>query len=592
MPIPIFYFINITYMVLFFSCIYIEFQYILSALYITMHGVVTKVFYLIPFVVVVGMCVSSPFTGCVFWFSPTEGYVNGPAYNLLYAVGLYYFCLATFNLIVHWRYTDSLIKRTLLSYCLIIFSGFGLHYLFHKTMIVYLSTLVATLIVYLSLQSPSLYINSRTHCFNHRALADLIDDCQLEGKWHCQIVISLNNYIGLRVIYGDAEISKALANVSLFLQAGRRPYVTCYMGNGCFVLFSTNYLDAASEVARFSERFEQPWAASNFDLYFSFTAFFVSSDLEKLQPLFNRDIMLSHDPTSPFMAIVHSLPAGHNELQVLTEEDIKRIKYVLNEGKVLNKALETDELEVFLQPLFSPSAHRFVSAETLVRLPDGQGGYISPESFISVAENNGSIGQLDEQVLKKTCEFIATHDFDALGIDFISVNISPIQFLDRRLPGRIISLVNSYGIDPQRLEFEITETTTINPLLLYEEMKDMHRVGFTFALDDFGTGYSNFEEIIRLPLDVIKIDKSIVDAYFDKTNDLLPVIIRMIHSIDCKVVVEGVEDEEAAADVIAMGCEYIQGYYYSRPLPASEFVDLVNRFNNADEIDMSAVPRQ
>ena len=215
---------------------------------------------------------------------------------------------------------------------------------------------------------------------------------------------------------------------------------------------------------------------------------------------------------------------------------------------------------------------RLDAAEALVRLRDERGKLIRPDLFISMAEQEGYIVRLGEQVLSKVCRFIRDHDMNALGIRWINVNLSPVQFMSRDVPERFSAILKQYGVDQEMIHLEITEQSMIDFSLLREQIAGLHENGFEFALDDYGSGYSNLSRVRQYPFTNIKIDMEVVRNYCRDKDVLLPALIRGFKEMNLSITAEGIETEEMAGAMKEICCDYLQGYYVSRPVPMDEFV--------------------
>lgn len=241
----------------------------------------------------------------------------------------------------------------------------------------------------------------------------------------------------------------------------------------------------------------------------------------------------------------------------------------------ITAALAEDRVEVFLQPIYSNHSQRFTSAEALVRIRKKDGGLLSPGLFIPVAEDSGQILELGERVLEKVCQFLKESDAVKLGIHYIEVNLSVIQCEKKDLAERVIRMVEKYDIDPGLINLEITETASVSArAVLLENMKRLIDYGFTFSLDDFGKGNSNLMYVVEMPVSIVKLDYDLSKAFFtsEKAKHVVKAVIGMSHGMDLKIVSEGIETQEEIDAMQQEGSDYIQGYYYSKPLPVEEFL--------------------
>lgn len=250
---------------------------------------------------------------------------------------------------------------------------------------------------------------------------------------------------------------------------------------------------------------------------------------------------------------------------------------------MLVNALENDGFEMYYQPIYSTSKKRFVSAEALVRLKDTETlGFISPEEFIRVAEERGMIIEIGNIIMEKVCSFIKNGGLGELGIAYIEVNVSGDQAVDEELFERFEKIRKKYGIAQDMINLEITETVAVEAVeMLKDNVRRFLNAGYSFSMDDFGTGYSNISKLMDSFYHLIKFDKSLIWPYFDKESKngklLLPNLIKMINELGYQIVAEGIETEEMVQMLSENGVEYIQGYFFSRPVPENAFLDFMKK---------------
>lgn len=259
-----------------------------------------------------------------------------------------------------------------------------------------------------------------------------------------------------------------------------------------------------------------------------------------------------------------------------------KIKSRLDE--MIDRALKYKSFELFYQPIYSIVEKRFVAAEAFLRLRDETYGMISPGMFIEAAEISGAIHAIGDFVLEEVCRFVSENDFERLGLECIEVNMSTSQCIEMNLVEKVTFLLKKYNLEPFRINLEITESAVdFDPDVVDQNITRLHELGINFALDDYGTGYSNVKRVTTLPVEIVKLDKTFVDGIDDPQMWIMVQdTIKMLKEMGKKVLVEGVEDEsivhrftELGADYI-QGCEYLQGYYFCRPLPERDFLEFMN----------------
>lgn len=248
-------------------------------------------------------------------------------------------------------------------------------------------------------------------------------------------------------------------------------------------------------------------------------------------------------------------------------------------------AINDDRIEIYFQPIYSTSDNRFVSAEVLIRMIGKDGSITPPDSFIPVAEKTDLILDIDRIAFEKACQFIRSSVFSELGLDYLELNLSVRNGESKQLVSEYKEIIENYGIDPKTLNLEITETSTVEKKKrLLENMKEFTEYGLHFSLDDFGSGESNLNYIIDMPVSIVKFDKDMTQSYFNnkKAKIVMTSIIDLIHDLDLKVVIEGVETKEQLIEMTRIGSDFIQGYYFSKPIPMSDFITFLREFKNLD----------
>jgi EAL domain-containing protein (putative c-di-GMP-specific phosphodiesterase class I) len=246
----------------------------------------------------------------------------------------------------------------------------------------------------------------------------------------------------------------------------------------------------------------------------------------------------------------------------------------------LRRALERDELTLDYQPLVSLRDHSLVSVEALVRWDHPERGRIAPADFIPVAEDNGLIEPIGRWVLDRACRQAAQwyrQRPDAPPL-MMSVNLSAAQVANRALPETVAAALRGSGLDPSCLALELTESVMVGDA---DELRDtldaLKAVGVQLVLDDFGTGYSSLSYLTRLPFDALKVDRSFVAGLGTEPRDtaITEAIVAMSRALSLTVVGEGAETLRQIDELSRLGCDLVQGYHFSRPVPAAEITRML-----------------
>ena len=274
----------------------------------------------------------------------------------------------------------------------------------------------------------------------------------------------------------------------------------------------------------------------------------------------------------------------NNHVLCVSERMVEEIISEREVEKIIFSAMENDHVEVFYQPIYSTKEQQFTAAEALVRIRDEAGNLISPAEFIPIAEKNGMILRLGEMVFDKVCRFIKETDILQYGVKYIEVNLSVVQCAYENLAQSYIGIMKKYDINPKHINLEITESASLSAKkALLENMKALMEYGVTFSLDDFGTGQSNLNYIVDMPVEIVKFDRSMINAYFEnkKAKYVMDAAMLMIHGMKLYIVSEGIETKEQFETMKELKINYIQGYYFSKPLPQQEYLKFIEGKNHS-----------
>lgn len=316
----------------------------------------------------------------------------------------------------------------------------------------------------------------------------------------------------------------------------------------------------------------QKWTVNN--IYMSFSHYIVSFEYDK-----------DFDSTTTLRRLTAALRRHSSNRYGIMSVDQLQLGNSQREAQVehaLADAINKRRFELYYQPIYSPKQGRFVTAEALIRLNDSLIGPIGPGEFIPVAERSDLIMQIGDFILEAAFKFVRDHDLKALGLDYIEVNLSTIQCLQKNFILNLFELLNKYNINPHLICFEITETaSTSAPKVFLQNLQSLHEAGFKLAIDDFGTGYGNLNRLISNDFDIVKFDKGTTEQICsdEKIRPIFEKMVTMIHSMNCTVVAEGIETAEQNDFLTGIGTDCIQGYYYSKPVNQSQFIEFLREHN-------------
>ncbi|WP_439530128.1 putative bifunctional diguanylate cyclase/phosphodiesterase [Pannonibacter sp.] len=333
----------------------------------------------------------------------------------------------------------------------------------------------------------------------------------------------------------------------------------------------TSREQAQAMVARLVARLSEPYALEERDIRLAFS---IGSALAPQDATSGRDLV--HKASLALMFVKNA--GGHDTgfFRDTMEADMQRRRQL---ERRLRLAARESDFVLFFQPIMSVASAKVVGFEALLRLPDGHGGLVSPNEFLPLAEKLGLLPQIGDWVLARACE-AAVQWPDGISI---AANLSPSQFEGGTLPGRVAEILADTGLEPARLELEITETLLLrDDETVMSQLRQLKALGVSIVMDDFGSGYSSLSYLWRFPFDKIKIDRSFMAAYAQSTETvqkILSATVALGHALNMQVTIEGVETVFQARALETVACDRLQGYLFGKPMADIEIpASLLNEF--------------
>lgn len=421
--------------------------------------------------------------------------------------------------------------------------------------------------IYLIMNKPENMLDTLTGAFNREALMLTLQNDIISQEPFQAMLIKINDIGRTNNVFGYLIGNDLLIAVVKYLMA-RTHQCTYRLISNQFVIVTRNPAEFEQLQFEIKGRFTQPWRIADMTMVVSISAVCMSD---------TGSIKSPEELLRLMETMIRTVEPGETlELDAKVLANINRRSAI---EEALREALDKDALEVYYQPVFYCREGSFLSAEALVRFNHETMGFIPPDEFIPIAEQNGLIFRVDELVTRHVCRFIRDNDLkDKYGLRQIEVNLSVAEFVQKELPEKINDIINHYEVDHEMMLFEITETaTTMQFELLKDSMHTLRDRGYNFALDDYGTGYANISKIMRLPFKCIKIDRSMLTASEESVNSqiMLYHTIEMLHEMGFETIVEGVETSDQRVTICTLGVNGIQGYYFARPMPEEQFLEFL-----------------
>lgn len=448
----------------------------------------------------------------------------------------------------------------------------GIQFFTERIVLVSFAMAIACVYMYCKLENPEYHLDFATNVFNAKGFEMIMNE-HLSAREHKSLITMEVGDMGMvNEIFGAHAVEKVIVAISEF--ADGIPNSTLFrLEDNLFCLSIDSSEEAERAIEQIIKRFSLPWVIGGITLDISVSLSYIKS----IDMFANSDELV--EIVSYFAQESLKRPTG--EILAVNEEELHLRQRNLEMQHALEWAFRNDGIEVFYQPIYNIAEGRFSGMEALARMKDEKGNIVMPVDFIEFAERNGMVLKLGEIIFRKVCEFMQRMHVEDYGIDIVEVNLSVVQCMQEDLSRMLKNIMGEYQIPPYRINFEITETAAINSKRTIDRnMKDLIAYGSGFSLDDYGSGYSNLAYVVSLPLKMIKLDKMLVDSYFtsEKVKIATEYTIEMLHKLGMQIIVEGIENEEQYLAFKKLGVEYIQGYYFSKPLSKDNVLSYIKEW--------------
>ena len=531
-----------------------------------------RVRYYGPISIVSIAIISSPWTHAIFYFDENLGFAKGRAYFLMYLVAGIYLFSAVYKIILYRKETSRSQRYTVYFYITTCVTAALIQATNPSLVIIGFIAAVSTMMVFLSLVNPTNYFDKEMDLLNLTAFHDVFEQYRFKNKPFRVIAIQI---IGIRYLaetIGLENKTKLLRQFSIKLKNACGKYQMYRVsGSRIYIFIPDDDSIQTQLIENIHKVFEESILMGDFRI--SLTEHIVlykypddATDFADVKELI-RSTLLSIYDEEPY-TVIHVqkdvLAKKNRELQIL---------------QIMKKAVRRGDFYVVYQPIYSFEQGRFTTAEALVRLENDELGEVSPEEFIPIAEQNGMILQIGEFVFETVCRFVLHQKLWEKGIEYIHVNLSVIQCMQEKLAEHLFRIMDLYNLDYRYINLEVTESAAIaSSDILMSNMNKLIERNMNFSLDDFGTGFSNTATLIKYPFHSIKLDKGMVweAMHNEKAEIILKNTIEMVKMLDMEIVAEGAETPEQVEKLREMGVDFVQGFYYSRPISRDDFLQLLN----------------
>ena len=536
------------------------------------HKVLTILFFL-PFIITVLLVLTNPLTNWAFYMSEDYIYHRGQLVLLLYGFGVFYIAAGIFCFFKNMKAISKTDSGAVLTFILIATAGLVVQAIRSSLVIELFAESLACLVLMMVLEEKSGHIDPVTNLYNRVAFADINRRYIVTKQKYHLVVVRLDKLDEVMKGFSVRSTNTLLMNVSSFLvNESKVNEVYSYRRDQLCVLFKDEVnLEAANNFAqKVVDRFNEDWSFDSIKIHVDAMVFVIKMPED----------MSSFNELEDFMVTNYQKKLAGS--YIITHQELMEFKNAKIYEEALRKAINDQQLKVLYQPIWSVKEKRTVSLEALLRVKDKPLDHISPDVYIPIAESCGLVKEIGLFVFEEVLKFLNDPRIKNINLSYVEVNLSIFQFSFSDLVESFEELRKKYNVPASKINLEITETSgALERPEVESALKKFKDLGYSLSLDDFGTGYSNLVRMIRYKFDNIKVDKSILYNFSNEEDHSVKLkdIMSLIKGLGSYVIQEGVETKEQLEISISSGADYIQGFYFSKPIDADSFFEYVNKEN-------------
>lgn len=533
---------------------------------------------IIPYICIALMIATNGIHKQVFYFDAEHNYCHGYGYYVVYVVTFVYLILSLVLTISNRKKLIAIQKIATIIYNISSICVVLLQCIYDNLLISEFAVAISVLLMYMTLQNPLEFADARTGTFNREAFTKAVTERMFGRKRQTIIGVQLEGTQKIREFMDSSNELKILDEFGKFLKdtAGyKRVYKIADVQFA--IVVEKDVEDIKNAILRWVDA---PFEIDDLKINLWVSLCIVENTKKAEQ---NGDFLKLMDYWGARESNIEASRIIDNDKSVLEE-----IEYEYKLKHVLEKSISEQSFEVYYQPIYDWKNKKFAVVEALARMYDKNMGFISPDEFIIMAEKSGQIIKIGEMILRKVCSMIKEDNPMQYGVEKIHINLSVIQCMQENLAKDFTKIIDSYNISHDNICFEITETISSDMTDSIKKNLDYFiNNGFEMSMDDYGTGYTNIMSIANYRYNSVKMDKSMVwtSMESDTVRVLLEQSISMFKMLDKKIVAEGVETKEQIEMLKQFGCDYFQGYYYSKPLKREDYISFMKKYGNIKEVD-------
>lgn len=418
-------------------------------------------------------------------------------------------------------------------------------------------------IIYIGKENPIFFISEQKQCYNYHAFTTTLNEFITYNKDYYLYGVDIRNFDTIITRRGTETLYCALRSLVLKIEQQYPNTYVFYTDNKCLNVLSLKQLDEDAFINFINESTHNAYKINNRNVY-----------------LWLRPILInthSSQCKNPLYVINAECQIQQSARDCLQIDDNTFIN-VIHESAIqdtIDSAIQNNRVEVYLQPFYDTHINKINGCEALARIRTRDNKILMPYEFIEPAEKSGLIIELSYAIFENTCKYLSSIDIDEMGLSFVNINCSPVQFQDINLVDKLKAISDKYDIDFSMFNFEVTESTMNNSELMKIHTQNFSKYGASLVMDDFGKGNSNLIRLKDFDFTCAKLDMGLVWDYFDNKDQMLPDVIKLFKRLGLKIVAEGVETQHMVDVLSEMQVDYLQGYYFSKPIPTHKFSEYI-----------------
>lgn len=517
------------------------------------------------------LILTSWYSDSLFWLDDGGYYHRGSMIWLLYLVTAFDYLGILVRLVRSWRVIAPGERVSIGIFLAISFTAVFLQLVFPWLLVENFASALCVMMFQLTVQNPELILDGSSGMLNKQGFSNLLAPMFDQGRSFQVGFLMVDNYHELEKVYGYTRLESRIGVLVSFLKQ-HAGVVYARLDSDLFCFLPEN------------QQSDQSWTNLLQDLDEDALMTHLRRRRIGVRVQMKMGVINCPKEAESFGALLGlfdmaaRLPMANGQdafrLSPVDVQNLRRRKLIEEQ---VRSAVKDNSLSMVYQPIYDIRAKHFCSAEALMRMYTEKTGSVSPAEFIRIAEDNGAILKLTRFAVETVCRFLRTAELEKLGLNWMNINLSAVDCAQENLSSRMLEIIHNYQVEPGMISAEITETAFTNmPDSVLANLTELSRAGVTIMLDDYGTGYSNLNRLCSMPLDVVKLDKSLVDhvCTSESARIVMENTVSMMKRLNKKVLVEGVETKEQSDYLISLGVDYFQGYYYARPMDAVHLEEL------------------